>query len=445
MRHLILIFGDQLDRDSTVLDGFDPERDSIWMAENHEEATYVRSHKLRLAFFFSAMRHFRDELVEGGKTVHYHALGRRPSDDRGSSFAEILARDLERFSPERLVAVAPGDRRVCDAIERVAADSDVAIEWRADQHFYTTPEDFAGFSNGRKTLVLEAWYRRLRKRFNILIDESGEPAGGDWNYDADNREEFGREGPRDLPRPMRFTPDAVTEEVVALVETRFGDHPGRSDTFDLPVTPGEARRMLAHFVRTALPRFGTYQDALWCEEPFLYHSRLSAAMNVKLLHPRECVDAAIDAWRIGEAPLNSVEGFVRQILGWREYVRGIYETRMPEYAELNALDHRRELPTFYWTGETDLECVRAAMKNVIDHGYAHHIQRLMVLGLLAQLHGVHPYKFHEWHVEMYVDAIDWVSLPNTLGMSQFGDGGIVGSKPYCASGNYIHKMSNHCR
>jgi len=247
-----------------------------------------------------------------------------------------------------------------------------------------------------------------------------------------------------VPSPVRFAPDAVTREVIALVNTRYAAHPGDLRDFSLPVTPTQAHAALQDFLQHRLPRFGEHQDAMWSSEPFLFHSRLSVPLNLKLLDPREAIAGAVDAYRAGHAPLASVEGFVRQILGWREFVRGIYWTRMPDYAGLNALGATGELPSFFWDGRTDMECVRQAMRNVLDHAYAHHIQRLMVLGLYALLAGVHPYRFHEWHMAMYADAVDWVSLPNTLGMSQHGDGGIVGTKPYCASGAYIKRMSNHC-
>ncbi|MCA9417191.1 MAG: cryptochrome/photolyase family protein, partial [Candidatus Omnitrophica bacterium] len=230
-----------------------------------------------------------------------------------------------------------------------------------------------------------------------------------------------------------------------MVEARFPDHPGTLDHFNLPVSRQQALYLLRHFAENCLESFGPYQDAMWTDEPFLHHSRLSAPLNLKLLNPREVLDTVIDRAHETGFPLNSLEGFVRQILGWREYIRGIYWLEMPKYLDLNVLDTHEEMPSFYWDGETEMECLRQSMKQVLDHGYAHHIQRLMVLGLFSMLYGVDPKKFHKWHMAMYVDAIDWVSLPNALGMSQYGDGGIVGSKPYCASANYINKMSNYCK
>jgi deoxyribodipyrimidine photolyase-related protein len=291
---------------------------------------------------------------------------------------------------------------------------------------------------------MEYFYREQRKRFRVLMD-GAQPLGGQWNYDADNREAFGPDGPGfDLPRPPRFEPDAVTREVIALVKSRFGSHPGRLDSFAWPVTRAQALAALDAFIDERLPLFGPYQDAIWPGEPWLYHAQLSAALNLKLLSPREVVAAAEAAVRSGRVPIASGEGFIRQILGWREYVRGIYWTRMPAYAQVNALDARRDLPAWYWTGDTPMACLRDAITQTLEHGYAHHIQRLMVTGLFALLYGVEPSQVHGWYLSVYVDAVEWVELPNTLGMSQYADGGLMASKPYIASGKYIARQSPLC-
>ena len=445
-RYLVLILGDQLDRNSAAFDGFDPQQDAVWMAETAEEATHVWCHKMRLAFFFSAMRHFRDELRDGGRFVHYHELTRRPSDDRGHSFADILSHDVQRLHPYKLVLVQPGDHRVLTMLREAAQDLECGVDILPDHHFYVDADYFKDYARDRKTLVLESFYRTLRKREHILVDSQGQPIGGEWNFDKENRKTFGKDGPGDIKQPRRFQVDAMTQDVIELVEARFPDHPGTLEEFDLPVTHDQARAYLRDFIEHRLPDFGTYEDAMWKDRPFLYHSRLSAVLNVKLLDPRSCVDKAVEAYEAGEAPLNSVEGFVRQILGWREFIRGVYWLHMPEYAKSNELDCAdRDVPGFFWDGETDMACVADCMKSLIATGWTHHIPRLMVMGQFSLLLGVHPYQFHEWHMAMYVDAIDWVSLPNALGMSQYGDGGIVGTKPYCASGNYINRMSNYCK
>lgn len=445
VRTLLLVLGDQLDDGADALDAVDPDRDAVWMAEVDEEITYVRCHERRIAVFLASMRHFRDRLRERGYTVHYHQLGPDPDADRGADFAQVLADDLTRLDPDEVVVTLPGDHRVREALGRTVADHGLDLRIAGDRHFYCEPDAFARWLKGRKRILLEDFYRWMRKRHDILLDEDGKPVGGEWNYDVRNRESFGADGPGDLPRPPRFEPDEVTREVLDLIEARWPHHPGRLDGLAEPVTPDQARDALDAFVRDRLPRFGTFQDALWKGEHELVHSRLSAVLNLKLLDPRDCVGAALEALQRGDAPLNAVEGFVRQILGWREYVRGLYWRFMPDYAEGNALECAdRDVPWFFWDGETDMACVADAMEGVLELAYAHHIQRLMVLGLFALLSGVHPYRFHLWHMALYIDAVDWVSLPNTLGMSQFGDGGVVGTKPYCASGEYIQRMGNLC-
>jgi deoxyribodipyrimidine photolyase-related protein len=290
---------------------------------------------------------------------------------------------------------------------------------------------------------MEHFYRWMRRRTGLLMD-GGEPAGGRWNHDAANRRAFGAEWPGFVAPPRSFAPDATTRTVLELVSRRYPDHPGRLDAFDWPVSRAQALEALDDFVRHRLPAFGRWQDALWTGEPYLHHSRLSAALNLKLLDPREVCAAAEAEYRAGRAGIEAVEGYVRQILGWREFVRGIYWREMPGYLERNALGADRPLPAFYWTGETDLACLRETIGQTLDLGYAHHIQRLMVTGLFALLWGARPREVHEWYLAVYVDAVEWVELPNTLGMSQYADGGLLASKPYVATGKYISRMSNYC-
>ena len=448
-RNLILVLGDQLNRNSAAFDGFDPRADLVWMAEVAEESTHVWTHKARITMFLAAMRHFRDRLAAEGITVDYHELATTRRAREPASLADALRASLARLgkagrAPERLVCVEPGEWRVRQALEAAAAKAGLPLDILPDRHFFTTVDDFASHAAGRKQLRLEFFYRPLRDRFNILMDD-GEPTGGQWNYDADNRGSFGKTGPDELPAPRRFKPDAITRAVIAMVEKRFAGHPGSLASFDWPVTPKDARTALTDFISHRLANFGTYQDAIWTGEPWLYHSRLSAAMNLKLLDPRDVVAAAEEAYRAGAAPLAAVEGFIRQILGWREYVRGIYWQFMPEYAQRNALGADRPLPGFFWTADTEMNCLRDALGQTLEHGYAHHIQRLMVTGLFAMLYGVTPEAIHQWYLAVYVDAVEWVELPNTLGMSQFADGGVMASKPYCATGAYLDRMSNACK
>ncbi|MEW4455996.1 cryptochrome/photolyase family protein [Bremerella sp. JC817] len=443
LRHLRIIFGDQLDRNSAIFDGYDPQQDKLWMSEVEEEISYVPSHKQRIVLFLSAMRHFRAELEEAGKPVRYHPLQADRRHDSGKSFRDLISQTIKEDRPETIRVVLPGDFRVKKVLEEIAAEHDIPLEILPDLHFYCTVNEFHKFAKGRKTLLMETFYRQMRKKHDLLMSD-GKPVGGSWNYDHDNREPFPKNGPGKIGHPTSFQHDEITQEVIALVEARYPKHPGSLDSFALPVTPGQASRMLSDFVRWHLPDFGRFEDAMWTDEPFLHHSRLSTCMNLKLLNPRDCVAAAIEAYQDGSAPLASVEGFVRQIVGWREFIRGVYWTRMPDYAELNYFEHDQPIPSFFWSGQTEMQCVRQSMKHVLEHGYVHHIHRLMVLGNLAMTYGMHPYEFHQWHMAMYLDAVDWVSLTNTLGMSQHGDGGVVGTKPYCSTGNYIDKMSNFC-
>jgi deoxyribodipyrimidine photolyase-related protein len=446
LRHLVIVLGDQLDHHSAAFDHFDAHCDAVWMAEVAQEATYVWSHKVRLTLFFSAMRHFRYELEERGIPVHYHALTPDKSRDRGADFAEILQADITRLQPQKLIITEPGDWRVQDMLQQTAKQLNKQLEIRPDRHFYGSIEDFRVWSKDHRGLLLEAFYRHMRKTHGVLVDEQDKPVGKRWNFDKDNRASFGKNGPDLGKSPRSFTPDDITQAVMSLVAQRFANHPGRLENFDLPVTHAQGRALLRDFIQHRLADFGRFEDAMWTGQPFLAHSRLSAALNLHLLNPRELVEAALAAYQAAEAPLNSVEGFVRQILGWREYIRGVYWLHMPSYADRNALHNDDvDVPNFFWDGHTDMRCVSETMQSILDFAYTHHIQRLMVMGLFAQLYGVHPKRFHDWHMAMYADAVDWVSLPNALGMSQYGDGGIVGTKPYCASGNYINKMSNYCK
>ncbi|MEZ5740061.1 MAG: cryptochrome/photolyase family protein [Burkholderiaceae bacterium] len=444
LRTLVLVLGEQLNLDASAFDDFDARFDAVWMAEVAEESTHVWSGKPRIAMFLAAMRHFAQALQAAGRPLHYTRLTATGPD--GSLDAQLQA-DIERLRPARLVVTTPGDWRVLQQIKTVAQANRLPLEVREDRHFFVSIPEFAAHAKGRKTLRMEYFYREQRKRHRVLMQGQGkdsEPLGGQWNFDADNREAFGADGPGTVPPRTRFEPDAVTREVIALVNTRFSQHPGRLDGFAWPVTRDQALQALQVFIQERLALFGRYQDAMWPDDPWLYHAHLSAALNLKLLNPREVVAAAEAALHDGLAPLASVEGFVRQILGWREYVRGIYWTRMPGYAQLNALGAQQALPAWYWSGETDMACLHDALAQTLAHGYANHIQRLMVTGLYALMLGVVPQQVHAWYLAVYVDAVEWVELPNTLGMSQYADGGLLGSKPYIATGKYIQRMSPHC-
>jgi deoxyribodipyrimidine photolyase-related protein len=444
LRSLVIVLGDQLDLEAAGFDGFDRTRDAVWMAEVAEESTHVWSAKPRTVLFLAAMRHFALALRSAGSTLHYTRLD--APGNRGSLAAQLRA-DIERLQPAQLVMTAPGDWRVLQSIKTVAEACQLPLDIREDRHFFCSVREFAAHARGRKSLRMEYFYREQRKRHRVLMDpqDASAPLGGQWNFDADNREAFRAGGPGAVPPRSAFEPDALTREVIELVNDRFAAHPGRLDRFAWPVTRAQALEALHAFIAQRLPLFGRYQDAMWPGDPWLYHSHLSAALNLKLLNPREVVAAAEAAYHAGRAPLASVEGFVRQILGWREYVRGVYWTQMPGYLERNALDARADLPGWYWTAATDMACLRDALEQTLRHGYANHIQRLMVTGLYALMLGVEPKQVHAWYLAVYVDAVEWVELPNTLGMSQYADGGVMASKPYVATGKYIERMSPHCK
>ncbi|MGY2051873.1 cryptochrome/photolyase family protein [Methylobacterium sp. JK268] len=439
MRALRLILGDQLHPRLATLTDLDRERDVVLMVEVAEETTYVRHHKQKIALVLSAMRHFAAELRERGVAVDYVAL---EEEGNTGSFTGELARAVARHRPDRVVVTEPGEWRVMEAMRGWSDALGLPVEIRSDTRFLCPRAAFAAWAEGRATLRMETFYRGMRRRTGFLMRD-GEPVGGRWNFDQENR----RKLPADHRPPdrLRFPPDPLTREVMALVARRFPDHFGDLDAFGWPVTRTEALAALRHFLDACLGAFGDYQDAMRAEAPFLYHSLLAPALNLGLLDAEEVCRAAEQAYADGRAPLNAVEGFIRQILGWREYVRGLYWARMPDYAQTNALGATRDLPWFYWSGETPMRCLADSVASTRAHAHAHHIQRLMVLGNFALLAGVRPVALEEWFLVVYADAYEWVELPNVHGMALFADGGLLGSKPYAASGAYIDRMSDYCR
>lgn len=437
MPTLRLVLGDQLSLSLSSLCDWQ-NGDVILMCEVLEEARYVLHHKKKLAFVFSAMRHFAASLEQGGKSVRYVRLN---DPENTGDFTGELRRALKSGSFEQVVITEPGEWRVMEMIHSWQDSLDVPVLIREDTRFLASLSRFERWADGRKQLRMEYFYREMRRETGYLMDGK-DPEGGQWNFDKDNR----RKLPKDasLPERLSFEPDETTRGVMALVEARFNDHFGDLEPFGMPVTNEDAHKVLEYFVDVCLPQFGDYQDALAEGEAFLFHSTISAAMNIGLLLPREVCDAAGAAYKAGNAPLNAVEGFIRQILGWREYVRGLYWLKMPDYKALNALEADRPLPDFYWTGETDMACLADAIHTTKTHAYAHHIQRLMITGNFALLAGVAPDAINDWYMVVYADAYEWVELPNTHGMAIFADGGIMASKPYAASGAYIDRMSDHC-
>ncbi|WP_300974967.1 cryptochrome/photolyase family protein [Sphingomonas sp. LHG3406-1] len=440
MTLLIPVLGDQLSHGLASLRKADRARSVVLMMEVAEETTYVRHHKAKIVLILSAMRHFAEELRADGWTVDYVRLD--DPDNRGS-FTEEVGRAIERHEAEAIRIVEAGEWRVQKAIEGWQECFGIAVEVLGDDRFICPLPDFFAWAASRRELIMESFYRQQRRRTGLLMEPDGTPVGGQWNFDKDNRAPPPRNRP--LREPQRFPPDETTREVIALVEGRFRHHFGTLASFALPVTASEARDLLADFVAERLPRFGTYQDAMLEGADFLYHSRLSTSLNCGLLTAREVCEAAEAAYARGEAPLNAVEGFIRQMIGWREYIRGMYWLEMPGLSEVNFFGNSRELPDFYWTGETDMACCADSVRNTRDNGYAHHIQRLMVLGNFAMIAGIDPAQVSDWYLVVYADAYEWVEHPNVLGMSQYADGGRLGTKPYAGSGAYINKMSNYCR
>ena len=435
---LRIVLGDQLSHEISALDDLDAARDVVLMMEVAEESTTVQHHKQKIVLVLSAMRHFAEELRRRGVTVDYVSLD---SPDNSGNFVTEMQRAVARYAPQTVVTTEPGEWRVHAMVESLEATIGCSVAIRPDDRFFASRARFAAWAKGRQSWRMEHFYRDMRREHAILMD-GARPAGGEWNFDADNRKALPPSVR--LPARPRFSPDETTRAVMLLVERHFPDHFGEIEEFGWPVNREDALVALGDFIRVALPQFGDYQDAMRAGEPFLFHSLLAPSLNLGLLSPREVCEAAETAWRAGKAPLNAVEGFIRQILGWREYVRGVYWTLMPGYADVNWLQAKRALPAFYWTGDTSMRCLSEVVRDTARYAYSHHIQRLMVTGNFALLAGVAPHDIERWYLAVYADAFEWVEMPNTLGMAVFADGGRMASKPYAASGAYIDRMSNFC-
>ena len=469
-RHLLLILGDQLDDDSSAFDGFDPVQDVVLMVEAFEESTHVWSHKIRTTLFLSAMRHFAERLRQRGWQVDYRAL----DSHADKTLAGGLLAALAQHRPVAVIGVEPGDLRVRQQIEEAiknamksVADDDrikaatatkdplkkpeantpgAFLTWREDKHFLCSLPQFRKWAGKSSSLRMEYFYRTMRKQYKVLIDpdKPDEPVGGQWNFDADNRKSFGKAGPQNVPKAIQYKPDAITKGVIKLVNTHFADHPGYLDDFNWPVTREQALVALNDFIANRLPQFGPHEDAMWTNLDFGWHSLLSSSLNLKLLSPLEVVSAAETAYKKQGLDLASVEGFIRQILGWREFMRGVYFVDMPELKTANHYGHTNALPKWYWTGDTQMNCMKQCIGQTLKNGYSHHIQRLMVTGMFGVTAQISPQAVCDWYLAVYVDAVEWVELPNTAGMALFANGGRFTSKPYVASGAYVKRMSNYC-
>jgi len=430
---LIVILGDQLSFDSAALRSAVIQDDTILMAEVYDETRYVAHHQKKIAYVLSAMRHFAKSLIKVGWTLRYIRLD--DPENTGSLVGEIQ-RALSELDIQNAVVTEPGEYRLLEDFHRCPQ-----LCILPDERFIASHQEFEHWAEGRKQLRMEYFYRQMRRKTGLLMS-GNQPVGGQWNYDSQNRKPA--KGDLFLPEPLKIEPDEITQDVLHLVDEHFGDHFGTTRPFWFAVTRDDALRALEHFVQVALPNFGDYQDAMLHGEPFLYHSVLSQYLNSGLLSPLEICRKVVSAYDQGHAPLNSVEGYIRQIIGWREFVRGIYWYRMPDYTHENFLNAKRPLPEFYWTAETNMACVSSVITQTRDEAYSHHIQRLMITGNFALLAGIDPFEVHQWYLAVYADAYEWVEAPNVIGMSQFADGGLMASKPYAASGNYINKMSDYC-
>jgi deoxyribodipyrimidine photolyase-related protein len=463
-RNLVLILGDQLDAESAALQGLDPAQDVVVMVEAFEESRHVWSHKIRTTLFLSAMRHFAAQLRARGLQVDYRAL-----DSHGdATLADGLLAAIAQHQPQAIVCVEPGDLRVRSALDtainRIAANAlikratglnntkipassstqqPLRIDWRPDSHFLCSAQQFSQWAGTGTSLRMEFFYRQMRQQYKVLMDGK-KPLSGQWNFDADNRKSFGKAGPQNIPKPPQFVPDSITLEVIALVNYHFADHPGQLDRFNWPTTRADALRALDDFIQHRLAQFGPHEDAMWTGLEFGWHSLLSSSLNLKLLSPLEVVQAAEQAYHTQGLDLASVEGFIRQVMGWREFMRGVYFLYMPGLKTANHYDHQNTLPKWYWTGNTKMNCMQQCISQTLANGYSHHIQRLMVTGMFGVLAQINPQQVCDWYLAVYVDAVEWVELPNTAGMALFANGGRFTSKPYVASGAYVKRMSNYC-
>jgi len=439
MKILRLILGDQLSETISSLKDCNKKDDLIFLCEVMEESTYVKHHKKKIAFIFSAMRHFSNFLVKNGYKVLYTKLD---DSDNAGSFRGEIQRAIKNHNITHIIVTEPGEYRVLEDFKSWEKTFGIKVEIRTDSRFLCSITDFSEWSKKRSQIRMEYFYREIRKRYNILMIDD-KPIGKKWNFDTENRKKPSED--LQIPNPFINSPDNITQEVLNLVNTHFKNHFGDIKEFYFAVTRDQALKVLNLFINERLPEFGNYQDAMLEGQAWMFHAHISFYLNCGLLLPLECIRLAEDAYHKKKAPLNAVEGFIRQICGWREYIRGVYWLNMPSYKNKNFFNAKRKLPKFYWTANTKLNCIKQCVKETKKNAYAHHIQRLMVLGNFALLAGIHPNEVNEWFLIVYADAYEWVELPNVTGMALHADGGYLGSKPYAASGNYIHKMSNYCK
>ena len=454
MRNLIFILGDQLSLNISSLQDFDKNLDAILMAEVWDETKYAPHHQKKLVLIFSAMRQFKNYLHENGYKIFYTKLDDK--DNLGSFDAELL-KFYQKLKPQKIILTEPSEYRVLKVFNDFQEKNKVPLEIRNDDRFICSHHEFAEFAKGKKTLLLENFYHQIRKKTKILMEELPKkpkakssstpelkPVGGKWNYDKENRQTM----PADIhpPKILQLKTSPITLEVIEMVKKNFPKNFGDTNNFNFATTAFEANLHFEDFIKNRLKNFGNYQDAMRQDVDFGFHSIVSMYINIGLLDALTCAKKVEEEYFKGDCDLASAEGFIRQIIGWREYIRGIYWYFMPKYRELNYFNHQRKLPDFYWDeNKTKMNCLKIAIKQTRENAYSHHIQRLMITGNFALLAEINPDEIDAWYLGVYADAFEWVEMPNTRGMAIYADGGIVASKPYCSSGNYINKMSNFCK
>lgn len=439
MKTLRLLLGDQLNLQHSWFDEVNPNVIYL-MAEMRQETDYVKHHIQKVVAFFQAMRTFSDELIEKGHQVNYYKI----SDSNNPQHLEILI--LEMVAKKNIECFEyqfPDEYRLDEQLKAISKKLTIATKTVDSEHFYASRNELADFFEGKKQLLMESFYRMMRKKHHVLVI-GGQPLDGKWNFDHNNRNKYKNEVPIPFPLDFHKNVSEIIAEIEAQNITTFGSID--AENFNWPTSRTESLQLIDYFCANLLVHFGTYQDALFSGHKFLFHSRLSFAMNSKMISPKEVVDAVISYYYQHQETIElaQVEGFVRQIIGWREYIRGIYWKEMPNYGKMNALENYNKLPEFFWTGKTKMKCLQHSITQSLSEAYAHHIQRLMVIGNFSLLAQLHPDEVDAWYLGVYIDAIEWVEMPNTRGMSQYADGGIVATKPYVSSGSYINKMSNYC-
>ena len=437
MKKLIIILGDQLSESLSSLEKFDKAHDEILITESKDELTNVKHHKKKLVFIIAAMREFANDLSSKGHKVNYIRY-----DDKQLTIEESLKLMLSSKNFDEIIITKPSNHKILQIVKSWQKQFNIKTIITDDNRFLATDAEFQDWAKGKKQLRMEFFYRLMRIKYNILM-QGNEPVGGKWNYDADNRKS--PDVNLLVPKPYHTKQDKIIKDIIALVKHYFSDNFGDIEPFHFATKRDDALKVLEHFIDTRLKNFGDYQDAMIEGEPWMFHSHISFYLNAGLLTALECVRKAEAAYKNGSAPLNAVEGFIRQIIGWREYIRGIYWLKMPDYKALNFFNAQNKLPEFYWTADTRMNCLKQAVSETKANAYAHHIQRLMVLGNFALIAGINPDEVNEWFLIVYADAYEWVELPNVTGMILFADGGYLASKPYASGGAYINKMSNYCK